>query len=210
MVGHGAEVRLNNVEGWSRELPAHSRDIWFDTLTNAFDPEAVIHFMMPNRCHPDRAKLRISTTQCFEAAGIPADWVWRSEALPPRRSAHRVLSRGMGAKRGGGVASTRLSARRRGRILLANRGTPRVVVAGRASGIFVHDTFSQYRRTTTAQEPHRPSAHMDTCDAGGGRCRAHSENALQRPACFDLFRGADLADIPASRDWAFLLPRLRR
>ena len=78
MVGHGAEVRLNNVEGWSRELPAHSRDIWFDTLTNAFDPEAVIHFMMPNRCHPDRAKPNFNYTM-FEAAGIPADWVWRAK-----------------------------------------------------------------------------------------------------------------------------------
>ncbi len=77
MVGLGAQVQLKNVDGWSPELPGNRRDPWFEMLTEPLDPQAILHFMMPDRCHPRRDKPNVNYTM-FEASGIPADWVSRA------------------------------------------------------------------------------------------------------------------------------------
>jgi hypothetical protein len=78
MVRLGAQVQLKNVDGWSPELPRNRRDAWFETLTKPLDPQAVLHFMMPDRCRPRRDKPNVNYTM-FEASGIPADWVSRAK-----------------------------------------------------------------------------------------------------------------------------------
>jgi len=77
MVRFGAQVQLKSVDGWSPELPGDLREAWFETLTTPLDADAVLHFMMPNRCRPRCDRPNVNYTM-FEANGIPADWVARA------------------------------------------------------------------------------------------------------------------------------------
>jgi glycosyltransferase involved in cell wall biosynthesis len=78
IVRHGVAVRLQQLTGWSIDLPPAMRDTSFDALQSTqVEADTVLHFTMPNHARPRTGKRNINYTM-FEAAGIPGDWVRRA------------------------------------------------------------------------------------------------------------------------------------
>lgn len=70
----GIAVELQNLDGWSTELPPAARDPWFDGLSRPVRTDTVLHFTMPDRARPERGRRNVNYTM-FEADRIPAPWV---------------------------------------------------------------------------------------------------------------------------------------
>ena len=77
-VRQGVEVELQQLEGWSQDLPDHMRETWFDRLAEPVDAETVLHFTMPVQVVPSPGRRNVNYTM-FEADRIPEAWVAAAE-----------------------------------------------------------------------------------------------------------------------------------